>query len=363
MKLLYITHSIEGVGGLQRVLALKTNYLIEKGNYDIAILATNSGIQNPYFKFNAKVKLHSEIPKGNYYNYFRSYSKILKKHIALINPDVIIMCDNGFKGYCLPFFVKKKSKIIFESHISKLIVLKKESFLNKLFNQLKFRFFDYCISKYTKCVVLVEDSKMEFKSDNVIVIPNPLWFSNDKVALKKNNIVIAVGRHSYQKGFDKMLLIWQKVIKKYPNWQLEIYGESNINSDLETLSNKLNINDNVTFFKPVENIIDKYLASSFCILTSRFEGFGMVLIEAMATALPCIAYDCPCGPKNIINNNENGFLINNNDEQSFTDKIFLLIENDEIRNEMGLNAQKSTLKYNIETIMEEWNQLFLSFKI
>ena len=362
MKLLYITHSIEGVGGIQRILALKTSYLVEKWNYEIHVLVTNSGVENAYFTFDSKIKLYSEIPKGKHFNYFINYSKIIKQKIESINPDLTIVCDNGFKGYCVSLFVHKNRKLIFESHVSKLIVLKKESTLDNVINQFKYQFYNYCISKFTKCVVLVEASKREFKSKNVLVIPNPLWFSSNEIAIKIEKKVIAVGRHSYQKGFDKMLLIWQKVIEKYPDWQLEIYGESNPNLDLESFAEKLKINHNVAFFEPIDNIIDKYLAVSFCILTSRFEGFGMVLIEAMGLGLPCIAYDCPCGPKDIIKKNENGFLIANDDEKDFINKIFMLIENEILRNEMGLKAKKSCEKYNIDLIMEQWNLLFLGFK-
>lgn len=359
MKLLYITHSIEGVGGIQRVLAIKTNYLVEEWNYEIHILVTNSRVENTYFSFNSKIKLYSEIPKGKHFDYFCNYSKIVKRKIEAINPDLTIVCDNGFKGYCVPLFVDKKRKLIFESHISKLIVLKKESIIALVVHQFKYQFYDYCISKFTKCVVLVADSKREFKSKNVMVIPNPLWFSNDEIAIKTEKKVIAVGRHSYQKGFDNMLLIWQKVVEKHPDWQLEIYGESNPNLDLVAIAKKLKIKNNVTFYAPVKNIIEKYLAASFCILTSRFEGFGMVLIEAMGNGLPCIAYDCPCGPKDIIQNNENGFLIANDDEHDFINKIFMLIENENTRNKMGLKAKKSSEKYNIEPIMKQWNGLFL----
>lgn len=93
-------------------------------------------------------------------------------------------------------------------------------------------------------------------------------------------------------------------------------------------------------------------------MTSRFEGFGMVLIEAMTSGLPCIAYDCPCGPRAIIKNNSNGFLIENGNEKLFTTKINELIEDINLRKTIGVVAQKSMEKYNIDTIMKTWNKLF-----
>ena len=92
-------------------------------------------------------------------------------------------------------------------------------------------------------------------------------------------------------------------------------------------------------------------------MTSRFEGFGMVLIEAMASGLPCIAYDCPCGPRAIIENNSNGFLIEDGNENQFIQTLENLIENEILRIDMGNKAKISVNKYQIEAIMEEWNSI------
>ena len=173
----------------------------------------------------------------------------------------------------------------------------------------------------------------------------------------KANKVIAVGRHVYEKGFDRLLKIWQKVVINHPDWHLDIYGKSNDNMDLQKLATTLIIN-NVTFFDPVKDINLKYQEASIYLLTSRFEGFGMVLIEAMESGLPCIAYDCPCGPRAIITNNEDGFLIENGNECDYINAVESLICDKEKRFEMGKKAKISSLKYNIDTIMPLWNTLF-----
>ena len=362
MKLFYITPFIAGFGGVQRVLAIKTNYLIETWGYEIHILVTNSESEIPYFEFNPKVVFHFQKAKGQYLSYLLDFSKVLKLKINQINPDIIVVCDNGFKGYCLPLLLSKKHKIIFECHVTKYIILQEESLFDAIVNKTRWFFYDYCISKFTKCVVLVEEMKKEFTSKNTVIIPNPLWFSADKHASLHSKKVIAVGRHTYQKGFDNMLKIWKLVIEKHSDWMLEIYGEASSEINLLELVEKLNIKNNVIFQDPTPNIIEKYFEASFLILTSRQEGFGMVLIEAMATGLPCISYDCPVGPKDIITNNEDGFVIKNHQEKDFVKAIFSLIEDEDLRIEMGKKAKISSKKYNIEVIMKYWHELFISLK-
>ena len=116
MKILYITPFVEGAGGVQRVLSTKTDYLIEKYNYEISILATNSGTNATHYTFNEKINFYSEKASGNHFFYLYNYSKILKKYIHIIKPDIIVVCDNGYKGYAVPFLIPRKQKVIFECH-------------------------------------------------------------------------------------------------------------------------------------------------------------------------------------------------------------------------------------------------------
>lgn len=362
MKLLYITPHIEGAGGLQRVIAVKTNYFIEYWNYKIEILVTNDGISDLNFNFNKKIVFHQEKPKGKGLLYLNNYIKILKKHISIINPDIILVCDNGFKGYCVALLLHIELPLIFESHLTKYVTLSPESLLKKCINYFKYKFYNYCISKFSKCIVLVESLKREFNTNNIVVIPNPIWFTTNEKPDYNSKKVIAVGRHSYEKGFDRMLFIWQVIHSKYPDWQLEIYGNSNKELGLASLASALGLSKTVTFFDAVPDINEKYQEASFCIMTSRFEGFGMVLIEAMESGITCVAYDCPCGPGDIIVNNTNGFLIENKNQNEFIRAVSTLIENKDLREKMGASAKESNKKYEMQPIMNQWKVLFQSLK-
>lgn len=359
MKILYIVSKINNEGGVARVISVKANYLIENLGYKVCILTQNEGDFPFFFDFNPKIELHDIILKGNKIDFFIQYVKKLNQKIKFIKPDLIIVCDNGLKSFAIPFILKTKIPIIFESHGSKFI---QENQKNKFqfLTKAKLLFKDYSANKFAKFVALSDESLKEWDVRNGVIIPNPLWFKTNQYSGLKSKRVIAVSRHSYEKGLDRLLLIWSKVIEKHPDWNLDIYGKSNIDIDLREIAKSLDISKNVTFYEPVKNINDKYLEASFYVMTSYYEGFPMVLIEAMASGLPCIAYDCPCGPRAIINNNENGFLIENGNLYSFVQKIELLIEDENIRIEMGKKSHKSAEKYNLEFIMQQWKLLFES---
>ena len=357
MRILYIVPKINNEGGVARVLSVKANYFVENFGDEVHILTQNIGNIPLFYSFNDKIVLHDMVLQGNKISFFSQYVKALKKEVQTINPDLIVVCDNGLKAYTIPFVLKTKIPIIFECHGSKYIEEKEQA---KYFfgTKIKSLFKEVSANKYNKFVGLSKESLKEWNVKNGIVIPNPLWFKTTQFADLKSKKVIAVSRHSYEKGLDRMLQIWQRVVQKHPDWCLEIYGKTNENQEMRDLANALNIGQSVTFLEPVKNINDKYLEASMLVMTSRTEGFGMVLLEAMALGLPCVAYDCPVGPRSIIINNENGFLVEDGNIDSFVQKIELLIENENLKIKMGKNAKNSVSKYNLETIMQQWKSLF-----
>lgn len=361
MKLLYVVPNLNNSGGVARVLSTKTNFLIEKFGYEVHILTQNDGNSSLFYSFNEKIILHDMILDGANIQFFNNFRTSLNKQVKCINPDVIIVCDNGLKAFTIPFILNSNKPIIFECHGSRFMEenVTNDTFFSNSLRKLKYSFKFFGASKFNKTITLSEENRGEWGKKNSVVIPNSLWFSTTKEADLTQKKVIVVGRHSYEKGFDRLLEIWKKVIVKFPDWNLTIYGKSNPDFDLIALAKKLNIENNITFFEPVKNINEKYLEASIYLMPSRFEGFGMVLIEAMASGLPCISYDCPCGPRAIIKDNYNGFLIENGNENEFVNTVSNLIDNENFRIQMGKNAKESVNKYDIDEIMKLWNELFI----
>jgi glycosyltransferase involved in cell wall biosynthesis len=359
MKLLYITQRANEEGGVQRVLAVKTNYLIEKFDYEICIITQNEGNENLFFEFNKRIEFYDISLKSNKAFNLLRYKKKLQEYIKKIQPDCIIVCDFALKSFSIPFLINAKVPIIFEAHGSRFNEYKDSRFFG-FTNKFKYTYRNYSASQFFSFVALSEESLNEWSVKNSIVIPNPLWIETKSFSDLKPKKIIAVARHSYEKGIDRLLQIWKLVVEKHPDWLLEIYGKQNKDLVLLNLAKKLKIEKNVAFVNPVKNIQQKYIEASILVMTSRNEALPMVLIEAMACGLPCVAYDCPVGPKAIIQNNKNGFLIEDGNKDSFVEKLNLLIEDENLRMKMSGEAIKSVEKYDLESIMNQWKVLFES---
>ena len=361
MKILYITPILNGEGGVARILSIKANYFIENFNYQIDILTQNEGNTSLFFDFNPKIGLYDMSLKGNKISILFEYKKRLQYHIKLLNPDLIIVCDFGLKGFLVPFLINTKKPIIFEAHGSLYNESRyyKVTFFSKLTHQIKYSYRNFGAKRFDLFIALSKESLKEWDLKKGVVIPNPAVVNSDFVASLTSEKVIVVARHSFEKGLDRMLHIWKIVTKKHKDWKLEIYGTEDQSLDLKSLAVALNISDSVRFYEPVKDIENKYLDSAIYAMTSRSEGFPMVLLEAMSCGLPVVAFDCPIGPKSIITNNEDGFLIPDDNFELFATKLNELIEDIDLRKKVGCAAQKSMEKYNIETIMKTWNELFI----
>ncbi|GGK60447.1 MULTISPECIES: glycosyltransferase family 4 protein [Flavobacteriaceae] len=363
MKILYITNGINGSGGLERVLAVKASYLADILGYEVAILTLNNGHNQPFYKFSTKIKLHDIKVVGNLFNYILSYRKGIKKVLKNIKPNVISVCDDGFKGLLFPVLFGKSIPVIYERHVSKQIENKKDdiSIVQSLKTTLKFGLMNFGATQFHKFVVLTNGNLKEWKElNNIDVIPNPLPFNSLEQSAHTNKKVLVVGKQSYQKGYDRLLAVWSLVSKKYPDWKLEVYGKLNPELGLEARTKELGIDTNVKFYPPVEDIQEKYKEASIYIMTSRFEGFGMVLIEAMSFGVPCVAFDCPHGPSDIIQNGEDGFLIANGDIDTFAFKLMDLMENKSLRQQLGTNAIDHVHRFNVTEVVKKWDTLFKS---
>ncbi|MRT93432.1 glycosyltransferase family 4 protein [Ancylomarina sp. 16SWW S1-10-2] len=361
MRLLYITNQIYGSGGLERVLSVKANYLADILGYEIHIITLNQRDKSLFYNFSESLNYHDiSVRQNNSFLYIFDYIKGIKRIINKIQPDVISVCDDGLKGMLFPVIFGKKIPVIFERHVSRQIEFRSDkiSVHDKLWLRIKALLMNYGGSKFHKFIVLTKGNLKEWNLNNLMVIPNPLPFYDSEFSELNSKNILVVGKQSYQKGYDRLLEIWRKVHQDYPDWKLDIYGVLDPNSGLEELVKDFNIGPSVNFYPPVKDIGDKYKCASIYLMTSRFEGFGMVLIEAMSYGVPCISFDCPYGPSDIILDGVDGFLVSNGDIDLFADRIKLLIKDSNKRSDMGKLARKNVLRYSPAKVVNQWDNLF-----
>lgn len=354
MKLLYITNGINGSGGLERVLSVKASYLADNLDYEVHILTLNNGGKNLFYEFNNKIKIHDINVEGNPVKYFLSYKKGIKKTLEAIKPSVISVCDDGLKGMLFPLIFGKKIPVVYERHAAKDFNFSKSEISSYFINVL----LNYTSKKFDSFVVLTNGNRKDWPKANCEVIANPLSFKFVANNVKKEKTVLAVGSQSYNKGFDLLIDAWKEVNYKYPDWILKIYGKKNPSLKLKNRVDSLGLNKTVLLFDPVKNIEEEYEKASIFALSSRTEGFGMVLIEAMNFGVPCVSFDCPHGPTDIIKDNDDGILVENENIEKFSQALINLMGNKELRERMGANAKENVKRYSLDNIVPIWDKLF-----
>lgn len=372
MKLMYCIRGLFNSGGMERIITQKMNYLNKKYNYDIYIITTDQHNKEKFFYLNEKIK-HIDL-KINYLddlkkNFFKripiflykqkNHEKKLKNIINEIKPDILISLGDEERNFI--YKLKNKNlKIIKEIHFNKNYMLqnKDKNFLYTLKNYYMDFKMKQSVNKYDEFIVLTKEDKELWRNKKIKVIPN---FINDipkKSSNCENKKIISVGRLEYQKGYDILIDVWNIISKKYPDWILEVYGEGAEREKLQNKINKLGLEKLFLLKGVVKNIQDKYLESSIYVMSSRFEGMPMVLLEAMSFGLPVISFTCPCGPKDIIKENKDGFLVPFGNIELMAEKIEELILDEEKRKLFGKNARKNVQRFSQDKIMNQWKKLF-----
>ncbi len=357
MKILYIAPDITDSGGIARVVSLKTNYLVTKLDYEVCILSVNDCRSIRFYDFDPRIKWYNIKRFKNSFFYCKEYIRLIQKTISQENPDVIIICDAALWLF-IPWFLKTEIPLLFETHFS--IFFKKEAY-KSLYRKIRTKLIIFwrkkTMNKFKYAVFETIEGSREWGLNNSKVIANPLSFTPNAATLL-NKRAMAVCMNPYVKGLDRLLLVWSRIIKKHSDWVLDVYGQWEANCNYQKMARTLKVSNNVNFLPPTADIQNSYNQASVFLMTSRTEAFGMVLIEAMASGVPCIAYDCPSGPRTIIEEGINGFLIEDGNVDLFVQKLELLIEDEDLRMQIGSTAQESVKKYQIDVIMNEWQSLF-----
>lgn len=373
-KIVYCTPSLYMAGGVERVLTLKANYFADNYGYDVTIITTDGEDNKCFFPLSDKVKvinlgIHFEdmwhrsflkrlcmyLPKE------RQFKKLLTTELNRIKPDITISVLRREINFLTE--IHDGSKKIGEIHINRAHY---RNFTPNRTNPFKAIFAKFWmhglvkkLKKLDRFVVLTEYDRQAWQEiPRVDVIANPLPFYPDIINTVRRKRIISVGRYFDEKGYDMLLKVWAIVEKECDDWELDIYGDGNklyyekIASTLALDRQRCRLNDSIS------DVQREYLDSSLFVCTSRFEGFGMGIIEAMACGLPVVAFDCLWGPRSIITDGEDGLLVENGNIEKMAETLLSLVNHPERISEMGMNARKNVQRFNIDTIAKKWKRLF-----
>ena len=372
--IVFCTPAIYSAGGVERVVSLKANYFTEHLGYDVTIIVTEGKGCDSFFPLSDKVRvLNFELGFENlwkasffkkvllYLRKQRQYKKRLSEELMRIRPDITISVLRREINFLTK--IKDGSRKVGELHVNRANYRNFEAgesnFMKQIFAKLWMRSLVGKLKTLDQFVVLTEKERFSWPElSNVSVIPDPLPFKFKKLSPLTRKRVISIGRYAYQKGVDLLLEVWAKVERQFPDWELAYYGQGDRQPFIRQ-ANELGLNlCRCQLNESTSDVQRELLDSSVFVLCSRFEGFGMVIVEAMACGLPVVSFDCKSGPGDIISDGEDGYLVPVGEVEVLAEKLSILMASQEERARMGNNAFHHISKYDINEVSKQWVSLF-----
>lgn len=376
--IMYVLDSLSKHGGVERVLTDKMNYLANHG-FRVVVVTFQQGNHPIIFQLSPSIK-HIDTGTRFFtvykYNRFRrifelwklkkKYREQMQNIVDAEDPDFIIITSYNLPTCGIVSQLDTKAKLIVEAHTPKSMTVEGNihsknpirRYIDRLNNNYqcqKAKHFDYLIA-------LTSGSAKEWGKivKKCIIIPNPVTQFPEIIPEKKlsNKRIITVGRLHPQKGYDRLITAFSLVANKCPEWHIDIYGDGDEKQMLSNLINQYKMQERIFLHPATPTIYEQYLSSDFFVMSSRFEGLPLVLIEAMSCGLPCVSYRCKFGPEDIIDDEETGLLVKDGDLHDLAEKILWMCMHDNQRIKMGEKARKSAIRYQKEHIMPLWINLF-----
>jgi len=379
MKIVYFFPNLKDSAGTERMLNVKANYLADVLHHEVTIITYRQFDDPIFFEFSDKIKFeHFNIPdptsqlKGLgywkkrelYTNFMQTYRRKVEDYLTQNPTDIAISMYFGAEHKFLPL-LKDGSKKLMEYHFHFDIMpfsknLKAEWSVRNFRMKIQTKLFQRTLNKYDKIIVLTEQDQQEWEKyfDNITNIPNPITIQPIQAdpQLKK---VLAVGRFTYQKGFNYLIDAWAIINKDFPNWKLNIYGSGELEEEFINQIKRLNLEKSIHIYPPRKDINRVFSQHSIYALSSRFEGFPLVLIESLASGLTPVAFECKNGPKQMMGDSRlKDFLVQPFDVKEFAEKLKILMENESLRTEMSKEAVNVSKRYELIPIMELWQETF-----
>lgn len=363
-KVCFLLGGFQGNGGIGRVTSILANNLCKDDNLELHTISFFQDQRPMLYDINTAVQSHvlytspySMTKALLFHNAINKVRKILNEN------DINCLIACGALYYPLAILACKgtKTKCICWEHTNPAIAsdYKFQNFCRK-----------FASSRCDHMVVLTKDAEQYYKQNfpacknRITQIYNPIAMSAVKSTQYDNEShrIISVGRLAYQKNFERLITIASSILPQYPEWSWDIYGEGELREYLQDLIDRKHLGSQLKLRGLVSDLYDRYEKYSFMVMTSRYEGFPMSLIEGAANRLPLVSFDIPTGPNEIISNGINGYLIDSNSDDDMIKKIKTLIEKPGIRESMSNEAYRLTDAFGLERILEQWKVLYNELK-
>lgn len=370
MKILYNIAGTCHSGGMERVLANKANWFVQHG-YEVVIVTTDQRGERPFFALDERIKCYDlgvnyEENNGagflnkllNYPAKQRKHKKLLRKVLIKETPDVTISMFCNDVSFISG--LKEGGKKILEIHFGKQKRLQYgRKGLWRLADIWRTRQDERLVRRFNRFVVLTEEDKGYWGDvPGMMVIPNAKTYTPEKSALLENKKVIAVGRYTHQKGFERLIEAWRLISDKTQGWTLDIIGDGEERGALQGLINAYDLGKSVTLVKPTTDMPAVYNAASLVAMSSRYEGLPMILVEAQAFGLPIVSFDCKCGPADVVEDGVTGYLVPEGNVKALAQRLETVMLDDDLRKRMGAAAREASERYSVERVMSQWGKLF-----
>lgn len=375
MKILYCTHSTYNPGGMERVLLNKVTYLSQLPGWEVSVVTTDQHQRPSFYPFPEKVRMtdldinySDDNDKGAWkkiIGYLRKRKEHKRKLTALLQkekPDIVVSLYPSESSF-IPD-IKDGSKKVLELHFCKFFRLQygRKGLLGWI-DKWRTRQDERIVRRFDKFVVLTHEDRGYWGNlPNMEVIPNAAMHVSKNYSDVTNKRVIAVGRLDYQKGFDRLIEAWELIqhTGEWTDWRLDIFGQGEWKDMLQQMIDERGLQHSVRINKPTKQIGEEYVKSSLLVMSSHYEGFPMVMIEAMACGLPVVSFDYKCGPKDIIQHGINGLLVSDGDIQALANAMMEVMTDEAYRRMLSQNARKVVDTYSEEAVIKQWIRLFTS---
>lgn len=363
MNILYFANGLSNQGGMERITVDKMNYLVEKAGYRVTVCVLNNDV-HCFYPLSEKVEI---VPLGGMSN---QQTGIWKKIIRLLciwknvrkiiesDPyDVVVNVQTHIVTWILPFVCRHIPKIM-EIHFSRISMACNIQDKGRLYDWIYFKVAEQVYGKYDRFVILSKTDKEYWPMKNVEVIYN---FTNccpkPVGSVQKRNVIICTARYRKQKRIDLLIQVWAKIHLRYPDWRVEVYGSGSDKALLQQMIDGEGVSDSFLLHDAVDDVMEKYAGGKIFALTSEHEGFGLVLIEAMTASLPVCAFNIVPIPE-IVEDGKTGLLCDFPDVETFAGNLSRLIEDEQLRLELGKSGYERSKWFTTDIIMKQWTDLF-----